>query len=407
MGAERKRPVIAIVGGGVYVPRLCTMLSRAIPAGGSVRLSARRADRVAAIAAYADSRVARPWSVRAASSLEACVDGADAVVLLVRVGGLAARAHDESFPERFGLVGDEGLGPGGFANGFRTAPALAEMARVIRRSSANALVCNLVAPLGITTRILIEERLNAIGICELPAATLRMLTGGVAGDDGLGFHYAGLNHVGWFWDVRRNGIDPLTAAVARGLVDGDTLDRFGAAPLRYYYEVFDRDAGRRIGIERRSGRARQLADLAEQTFMRFNRNDGDAEHGARPTPWFDEALLPVLLAHTQGHVYDGFLNVANASGAVANLPTTSIVEVRACLRDGRIGPRPVTSPPQVCRFLARLAHAEALAYAAAREQDPNLLREALGALPLPIEEHRLADLVAAALAAPAPLEASA
>ena len=406
MAAEVKRPVIAIVGGGVYVPRLCTLLARALPDGGTVRLSARRVDRLAAIARYAAARVAAPWSVTAAASLEECVDGADAIVLLVRVGGLAARAHDEQFPEAFGLVGDEGLGPGGFANGFRTAPVLAEMARTIRRCSPDALVCNLVAPLGITTRVLLEEGLNAIGVCELPAATLGQLAAGRV-DDGVTFGYAGLNHVGWFWDVARNGRDLLAEAVTRGLVDGNTLRQAGAAPLRYYYEVFDREAGGRLGLERKSGRAHRLATLAEDALARFMRNEEGRAQDSRPTPWFDEALLPVLVAHAQNQPYEGFLNVSNGGGFVPELPAESVVEVRARLSDGRVDAEPVTCPAEVSRFLRSVAQAEMLAYAAARERSDTLLHEALRALPLSIDERRLPELVAAALADPAPLEATA
>ena len=333
------------------------------------------------------------------------MDGVDAVVLLVRVGGLAARAHDERFPETFGLVGDEGLGPGGFANGFRTAPVLADMARTIRRLSPAALVCNMVAPLGITTRVLLEEAVNAVGICELPALTLRTLAGATVDDD-VTFRYAGLNHVGWFWDVRKNGSDAMAEAVSRGLVDEITWRRFAAAPLRYYYEVFDREAGRRLGIERGSGRARWLANVAEQAFMRFHRNEDDVDSAARPTPWFDEALLPVLVAHLQNGTYDGFLNVSNATGAITGLPPDGVVEVRARLCHARTSVEPVTCPAEVLRFLRTMSQAEGLAYEAAREQSPTQLSDALRALPLPIDQDRLSDMVLSALSAPEPLEAT-
>src|SRR6266545_918676 len=106
-------PVITIVGGGASAPRLCEALARSIALPEAMlRLTARRLDRLRILADHSSRLLAarRPgWSVQAAPSLGAALENASIVVLLVRVGGLEARAWDESFPCRFGLVGDEGL----------------------------------------------------------------------------------------------------------------------------------------------------------------------------------------------------------------------------------------------------------------------------------------------------------
>jgi 6-phospho-beta-glucosidase len=383
-GADVGGPAIAVCGGGVYVSRLAALCARALPAGGTLRLWARRAERLATIAAHAATRVARGWRVRAAARLDEALVGADAVVLLVRAGGLEARHHDETFPARFGLAGDEGLGPGGFANGWRTVPLLAGIAEVARRSCPSATVWNLVAPLGITTRLLLDEGLRAVGVCELPLVTREALGGGPCS-------YVGLNHLGWFW-----GLAGLAGAAG---VDGPTLARFGAAPLRYYYEVFDREAGARLGIVRRPGRARQLAALAEAAVAAHARDAAAEvpELAARPTPWFDRALVPMMAAAFGGASHEGFASVANRGGLVAELPEAAVVEVPA--RCGvTVEPRRVAGiPPAVRAFLAGAARAEDLAYRAARARDPRLLRDALAALPLAIDPRALPALVAEAI----------
>jgi len=241
-------PAIAIVGGGVYAARLCRLLAEALPPGGTLRLHARRPDRLARIVEPLVGRLAAGWRVAAAPSLPACVDGVDAVVLLVRIGGLAARAHDETFPERFGLVGDEGLGAGGLANGYRSAPVIAEMAATFRQHCPRAFIANLVAPLGLTTRVLCAAGLSAVGVCELPAVTLDDLCGDAGAE--AQFEYAGFNHLGWFWNVRAGDRQLLPEAVRRGTVDALTFADMGAAPLRYYYEIFDVAAGGRLGLVR-------------------------------------------------------------------------------------------------------------------------------------------------------------
>ena len=119
---------ITIVGGGVYAPRLCEALAHTLPAAvARLSLSARHPARLQVLAAHAAGRLSaiRPeWSVVAAPSLAAALEHSSLVVLLARVGGFAARAWDEEFPRRYGLVGDEGLGPGGIANAWRTIPEL-------------------------------------------------------------------------------------------------------------------------------------------------------------------------------------------------------------------------------------------------------------------------------------------
>src|SRR5437870_5388579 len=82
-----------------------------------------------------------------------------------------------------------------------------------RRRCPRAAVLNLVAPLGITTRLLLDAGLDAIGVCELPRVTLEgwiAATATAAGN--TSFRYAGLNHLGWFWDVRAGQVDVLARA---------------------------------------------------------------------------------------------------------------------------------------------------------------------------------------------------
>src|SRR5262245_3312314 len=63
---------------------------------------------------------------------DAAIDGASFVIVQLRVGGQAARLLDETIPPRFGCVGQETTGPGGFAKGLRTIPVVLELAELTR-----------------------------------------------------------------------------------------------------------------------------------------------------------------------------------------------------------------------------------------------------------------------------------
>jgi 6-phospho-beta-glucosidase len=398
--------VVTIVGGGAFAPRLCEALARTIELPEvELRLWARRADRVRILAEHGARRIAalQPgWTLRAAASLEDASAGSDMVTLLVRVGGLEARAWDETFPRRYGLAGDEGLGPGGIANAWRTLPALRRIAQTIQRASPRARVINLMAPLGLTTRFLLEQGLDTLGLCELPMSTLEgwlAATGHSAAE--ATWRYAGLNHLGWFWDVRAGGEDVLrrlaagsTAGSGTPPVDGPTLDRFHAAPLRYFYDVVDREAGRRLGLERPPGRPRQLSELADVLLRRFAETPGGAapEEAARPTPWLDRAVAPVASALLGGPPHDGFVNLRNDS-LLPELPPELVVEVAASFSAS--GTRPVAPgplPAPVADFLRSMGRSELLAYMAADRQDPGLLADAIRALPLAIAETDVREL---------------
>ena len=391
MSGPVTRAPIAVLGGGVYAARLAEVVAATAGlAPLELRLHARDRARLATIAAHADGRLrASPHCVRACPELDDALSGAAAVVLLVRVGGMAARAHDESFPHRHGLVGDEGVGVGGMANAWRTLPVLDRIARRIAACAAGAPVLNLVAPLGVTTRLLVERGLAAVGLCELPVVTLARWRGR-AGPAAAALDYAGLNHLGFFWSARQAALDHpvLRAAVEAGDVPAEILAQLEAAPLHYYVDVFEPDAARRIGRHRRPGRAGELALLQAVLLRRFRDAPGDpvAELERRSTPWFEQALVPALHAALGGPTYAAAIDLVNRAGAGRALdeaPEAVVVELFGRLDTSGARFDPVATRPDPVRgMLGRLARAEDLLYRAALLRDRELLAEALDALPV-------------------------
>lgn len=362
---------ILLVGGGAFAPRACEALAEAqVGHQGAVEvvLLARRERRLDLIARHANARVrdVHPtWSVRRESDADRAIAGADAVILLARVGGHAARIHDESFPREFGLVGDEGLGPGGLANAWRTVPFMRMLAARLRHGAPDALIVNMMAPLGITTRVLIDEGIQCFGLCELPLRTLSRL-----GPSQGAFRYVGLNHLGWFWDV-----------------EGCP----GLHPSPHYDSVF---CAR--GKPLPAGRGAQLQSLSGRLIDSFAVTS-TAPRGLeaeRPTPWFEVALAPCLAAMFGATPWNGFVNVPN-DGLVEELPFGHLIELAA--RVDAKGPHPVRPGPlpgEVVDFLKAIAASESLALAAAMERDEGRLAEAVRALPLRIAESQVAKLVA-------------
>jgi len=144
-------PTVALIGGGVSAAALIDELASSLSLGQlRLRLAAQDLDRVEHLARHGRHLIAarRGWSIEASRSTAEAVDGADVVVLMLRVGGLDARRADELLAQRHGLPGDEGLGAGGAANALRTLPVLDELAADLARLAPQATVLNLVAPSG-------------------------------------------------------------------------------------------------------------------------------------------------------------------------------------------------------------------------------------------------------------------
>src|SRR5438105_4955665 len=93
------------------------------------------------------------------------LDGADFVVVQLRVGGQAARLIDETLPLEFGCIGQETTGPGGIANALRTVPVVLELAEeAIRRANAGARIDVFSNPVGLVNGAPLAEGPQARGL---------------------------------------------------------------------------------------------------------------------------------------------------------------------------------------------------------------------------------------------------
>ena len=70
----------------------------------------------------------------------------DAVLVQMRAGDTHMRSLDEKIPLKYGLVGQETCGPGGFAYGMRSIGAMVEMVNDIRAVNKDAWILNYTNP---------------------------------------------------------------------------------------------------------------------------------------------------------------------------------------------------------------------------------------------------------------------
>ena len=157
-------------------------------------------------------------------ALDEAIRGARFVLTQLRVGQLAARAADERLGLKYGRLGQETTGIGGFAKALRTIPVMLEIARKVEQLAPDAFIINFTNPAGIVTEALARfSNAKIIGLCNVPVNMHHMIAGMLqAPFDEVALRFAGLNHLVWVHQVLCRGED-VTAGVIEQLCEGQAL----------------------------------------------------------------------------------------------------------------------------------------------------------------------------------------
>jgi 6-phospho-beta-glucosidase len=185
--------------------------------------------------------------------LKTALKDADFIVAQVRVGKLDARILDEKIPLKYGLIGQETTGIGGFMKGMRTIPVIMDIAEQMKKYCPEAWLINFSNPSGlIAEAILNHTDIKMIGLCNVPInmkkSVMKLMPDS---DTDPRVDYAGLNHLSWITGVYDDsGKEVLQDFIAKGADasgnikatdlgwDADLLKTVGALPssyLNYYY----------------------------------------------------------------------------------------------------------------------------------------------------------------------------
>ena len=145
------------------------------------------------------------------ADLDEAVRNADYVITQIRVGKLPARILDETIPPKYGLLGQETTGAGGFAMAMRSIPAILHYCRLIEEHAAeDAILFNFTNPSGLVTEAIIKSgfKRRVYGICDAPSELIRELPAILGCDErDLGVECYGLNHFSWFTHFTVSGED--------------------------------------------------------------------------------------------------------------------------------------------------------------------------------------------------------
>ncbi len=346
---------VTVVGGGsTYTPELVDGIARLRDGIDVDELvlcdpDAARLEPVAGVS----ERIARRhgWSgtLTATSDLHAAVDGADFVLLQLRIGGQAARHLDETIPLRCGCVGQETTGAGGFAKALRTVPVVLDIADEARRRAADdAWIIDFTNPVGIVTRALLDHGHRAVGLCNV-AIGFQLLFASWLGVEAteVKLGHAGLNHLTWIRSVEVDGDDVLPRLIeehGEHLADRigmplRLLHTLGAIPsyyLRYFYQhdvVIGEQRGQRT-------RAEEVTEIENELLEIYRDPAVDTKPELlvrRGGAFYSEAAVQLLasLWNDAGDVQ--VVDVRN-NGALPELPDDAVVEIPCAINRSGASP---------------------------------------------------------------------
>ncbi len=401
---------VAVIGAGsTYTPELVSGLARErkrIDVGDLVLhdIDAERREIVGGLATRMLERAGYAGILEITGELGRALDGADFVLIQIRVGGQEARLGDETIPLTCGCIGQETTGAGGFAKAMRTVPVVLEIADEVRRRAApGAWIIDFTNPVGIVTRALLDAGHRAVGLCNVAIgfqrSAARML--GVE-PERIFVDQVGLNHLTWVRALRVDGDDVLPVLLdehgdelaANAELPRRLLDELGAVPSYYLHYFYRHDE---VLAEQAGGTPRAITVMEiERDLLELYRDPDLSEKPAlleqRGGAYYSEAAIGLAASLATG---DGAVHVVDVrnDGTLAGLAADDVVEVPA--RVGRDGAVPLEQAPLAPELLGLIQHVaayERLTAEAAVSGDLAVAKKALLAHPL-IGQNALADVL--------------
>ena len=391
--------VVVIGAGSTYSPELIDGLARRadrLPIDELVMHDIDSA-RLAVVGGLAERMLRRTgWKGRLTQTgnRERAIEGADFVLIQLRIGGQAARLVDETLPLRFGTIGQETTGAGGFAKALRTIPTILDLAELTRRSAApKAWIIDFTNPVGMVTQALLDAGHRAIGLCNVAITVQRDAAErlGVAPDQ-VELDQVGLNHLSWVRHLRVDGVDRLPDLLAsQGDQIADEMDlprdafhRLHAIPsyyLRYYY-AFDEVVRRQLEGH---SRAEEVAEIERQLLEMYADPALDVKPALldhRGGAFYSEAAAQLLASLHDGGGDVQVVDVRN-DGTVPALADDDVVEIPARIERDGAHPLPQEPMPDEMRDLVlEVKRYEHLTVKAALSGDRSEALAALAANPL-------------------------
>ena len=339
---------------------------------------------------------------------------ADFVTTQFRVGLLEARIRDERIPLRYGMIGQETNGAGGFTKALRTIPVILDICKDMTELCPNAWLVNFTNPSGMVTESVIKyyPNIKIAGLCNVPIGVRKSVVQALnTKDEEVELICGGLNHFFWGRKVLHNGVDKTKEAVEGVLNDLENtpanirtkepwvreqiLD-LGMIPCgyhRYYYMTDEMYRAQVADVKSGKGtRGEQVKKVEKELFELYkdpNLNIKPKQLEQRGGQYYSDAACELInsIYNDKGTVI--VVSTKN-NGVIDCLPDNCAVEVTARVYKDGIKPFPQDPFPKEARGILQLMKCfEEMTIEAAVTGDYNKAIHALTLNPLVNSGHQV------------------
>ncbi|EIT84828.1 alpha-galactosidase [Fictibacillus macauensis ZFHKF-1] len=281
------------------------------------------------------------------------LDGASYVINAIQVGGYKpSTVIDFEIPKKYGLqqtIADT-VGIGGVFRSLRTIPVLLEIAHEMEEVCPDAWLLNYSNPMAtLTGAVLRYTKIKAVGLCHsVQVCTEHLLASLDLPTDHIEERIAGINHMAWLLEIKRNGEDLYPEIKRRAkekqkqlhndMVRFELMDKFGyyvtessehnAEYHPYFIKANEPELINQLNIPIDEYLRRCEKQITDWEKMRDDlvmneqlTHERSREYGSR--------IIEAMETNTP-FVFAG--NVLNTEGLISNLPAKAVVEV-PCVAD--------------------------------------------------------------------------
>jgi len=297
-----------------------------------------------------------PCEVILTDDLDHALDGASFVFTQLRVGKMAARVRDEKMPLKYGYLGQETTGAGGFMKALRTIPVIMDIARRMKSKAADgAWMINFANPSGIIAEAVLNHTdVNMIGLCNCPVNMVK----GIADTLGTGdfeYEYVGLNHLSWITSVNLCGkSENLVAGLAGSAeatmknvpgveYDPALLRAIPYVPSPYLSYFYAREAQVKKCLAAEKSRGEVCMELEDDLLAQYadpNLRVKPPELALRGGALYSTAAISAVES-IAGDKREAHVIAAKNNGAVPFMDDDDVVEILCELGGNGVVPRPV------------------------------------------------------------------
>ena len=365
--------IVVIGGGSSYTPELIEgLLNRyhEMPVASlwlvDIEEGKEKVEIIAGLARRMIAKAGLTIEVVATLDRESALRDADFVCSQFRAGCLDARISDERISLKYGLIGQETNGLGGFANACRTIPIALEIAADMERLCPDAWLLNFTNPSGMVTEaILRHSRIKAVGLCNVPVIMQKGITTLLqcADEKEVVMQVAGLNHFIFVRQILHKGKEWLPEVIAEINAGRDPLvprnippfrwpshllQGLGMIPcayLRYYYmkdDLLRQELAEAGGEGTRGEVVKQLEKILFDQYRDPHLAVKPKALEGRGGQYYSEAACELMNAIYNDQRIIMHVNTRN-NGAISGLPDDCAVEVSSLITAS--GPLPLNVAP--------------------------------------------------------------